>query len=376
MTSLRTSETVKQRVKKTLECLLDNVTPFGYSGQPLFVQWLEHSQSAKLMVNTDLKTLAQYLAEKKIENIRHDLCLLRDWMGILDDLRLKKRGSSTWFFMLNLWHKEPRLNMIEFENTWDQIKAGEQPSFQKSVFDHACFLQVLIDAIPLPIFYKDANRLYRGCNQKFEQYLGRSRHQILARPVDGVALPAQAQIYEQKDIEILQGHPKERVQIYSAPVDGAEERRKVRFYKGTFSNLTDDSVAGLIGVILDITDLEQKEQTLLARIQRFQRLAEATGESIVIHNNEKIEEVNDTFSSMFGYERDEIIGNYLPNLITVSEWPVLQMHIRNHSEGNCQVRCRRRDGAVFPCSVSAWGAGRPRDMPQVMMIRDLSFESS
>ena len=82
------------------------------------------------------------------------------------------------------------------------------------------------------------------------------------------------------------------------------------------------------------------------------------------------------FSLMFGYERDEIIDNYLPNLIIVSEWPVLQMHIRNHSAGNCQIKCRRRDGAMFPCSVRAWGTECPRDVPQVMIIRDLSLNQA
>lgn len=372
MTSQRTSETVKNRVKKTLACFLDNATPFGYTGQPLFVQWLEYSQSAKLMVKTDLKTLANFLEEKKIENIRHDLCLLRDWMGILDDLRLKKRGSNEWFFMLNLWHKEKRENMISFESEWNKIKFRVKAPPQKSVFDNSCFLQVLIDAIPLPIFYKDANRLYRGCNKQFEKFLGRSRHQILERPVDGVSLPTQAQIYEKKDIEILQGYPEEHVQIYSAPVDSAEGRREVRFYKGTFGNIENGDAAGIVGVILDVTELEKQAEKMLLSMQRFQKLAEATRESIIIHNNEKIEEVNDTFTSMFGYEREVAIGNYLPSLITVIEWPLLQAHIRHCSDQMRQVKCKRRNGSVFPCGVRCWGSENTNGDPQVVMIRDLS----
>ena len=376
MTSQRTSETVKNRVKKTLQFFLDNVTPFGYSGQPLFVQWLEHSQSAKLIVKTDLKTLAACLDEKKIENIRHDLYLLRDWMGILDDLRLKKRGSSEWFFMLNLWHKETRINMIEFDNKWNQLKTGDKTLSRSSIFDNPCFLQVLIDAIPLPIFYKDANRIYRGCNEKFEEYLGRQRHQILDRPVDGVSLPSQAKIYEKKDIEILQAYPEKRSQIYSAPVDGANGRRKVRFYKGAFSNPSEDSVAGLVGVILDITEPEKQEEEIRFKLQRFQKLAEATGESIIIYDNEKLVEVNDTFTTMFGYQRDEVIGNYLSNFFTVSGWSLLQTRIQEGDEEICQVTCKRRDGSTFPCSVRIWRPENTCDVPQIMTIRDLGLDKS
>jgi PAS domain-containing protein len=34
------------------------------------------------------------------------------------------------------------------------------------------FLQVLIDAIPVPIFYKDMQGRYLGCNREFERYIG------------------------------------------------------------------------------------------------------------------------------------------------------------------------------------------------------------
>jgi len=36
-------------------------------------------------------------------------------------------------------------------------------------------LRVLLDAIPAPVFYKDAAGIYRGCNKAFEAYLGKTR---------------------------------------------------------------------------------------------------------------------------------------------------------------------------------------------------------
>ncbi len=43
------------------------------------------------------------------------------------------------------------------------------------------FLEVLINAIPSPVFYKDAKGIYQGCNKAFEQYMGLSRRQIIGK---------------------------------------------------------------------------------------------------------------------------------------------------------------------------------------------------
>ena len=37
------------------------------------------------------------------------------------------------------------------------------------------FLQTLLDAIPVPVFYKDEKGCYQGCNQPFAEFLGRPR---------------------------------------------------------------------------------------------------------------------------------------------------------------------------------------------------------
>ena len=44
-------------------------------------------------------------------------------------------------------------------------------------------LKMLLDAISAPIFYKDANGIYLGCNVAFERYLGLSREQIIGKSV-------------------------------------------------------------------------------------------------------------------------------------------------------------------------------------------------
>ncbi len=51
------------------------------------------------------------------------------------------------------------------------------------------FLQHLINAIPSPIFYKDIDGIYRGCNSAFEKYLGKRQDEIIGKSVHDVSPP-------------------------------------------------------------------------------------------------------------------------------------------------------------------------------------------
>ena len=40
------------------------------------------------------------------------------------------------------------------------------------------FQQRLIDALPVPVFYKDSEGRYLGCNRSFEKFFGQKREQV------------------------------------------------------------------------------------------------------------------------------------------------------------------------------------------------------
>ncbi|HTJ43646.1 MAG TPA: PAS domain S-box protein [Kofleriaceae bacterium] len=117
-------------------------------------------------------------------------------------------------------------------------------------------LRVILDAIPAPIFFKDAAGVYRGCNKAFEAYLGKRRDEIVGKDVYGLSPKELADVYKKADDELLAARG---VQIYEAAVRYADGTlRDVMFHKATF----DDSrgrLAGLVGTILDITTRKQAE---------------------------------------------------------------------------------------------------------------------
>jgi len=65
------------------------------------------------------------------------------------------------------------------------------------------FQQALLDAVPSPIFYKDASRVYLGGNKAFERYIGLAREQFIGKTVYDIAPADLAELYDKADRKLL-----------------------------------------------------------------------------------------------------------------------------------------------------------------------------
>ena len=140
-----------------------------------------------------------------------------------------------------------------------EVRTRELSLATEEAHEATRFQQVLMDAVPAPIFYKNADRVYIGCNQAFEQYLGLPLDHLIGRTVYDISPADLAEKYDEADRELLKNPS---VQIYEGSAvysDGT--RHDVIFNKATFTDI-EGKVAGLIGVILDITDRKQIQEQL------------------------------------------------------------------------------------------------------------------
>jgi PAS domain-containing protein len=65
------------------------------------------------------------------------------------------------------------------------------------------FLDRLLEAIPAPVFYKDAAARYTGCNSAYENFYSISRNQLTGKSVFDISPPELARLYHERDAELL-----------------------------------------------------------------------------------------------------------------------------------------------------------------------------
>ncbi|MDS4021374.1 MAG: PAS domain S-box protein [Candidatus Competibacter sp.] len=166
------------------------------------------------------------------------------------------------------------------------------------------FLEILLDAIPVPIFYKDSAGRYLGCNRVFEEFFGQNRKDIIGQTVFDISPSMLAETYHTQDLELLQ---RSGLQVYESQVkDARGVVHDVIFHKATFSN-ADGGVGGLIGVILDITERKQAEEALRKSQSALTSVIQSAPYGIVLIGADgTIDYLNTTFTEITGYTRSDI----------------------------------------------------------------------
>ena len=223
-------------------------------------------------------------------------------------------------------------------------------------------METVLDTIPNPVFYKDREGRYQGCNLAFaEQITGLPKEAIVGCTLFDLpeTIPSHvAEIYANQDAALFETAG---TQFYESEVLCADGVRRHFFInKATFLD-TRGRPAGIVGVMLDITERKQTEEALRKSEERFRRFFEDTTLGIFQSTeNGRILTVNPALARMFGYDTpnsllaaagqdasilydDSVDRDHNIRLVTRSEAPV-----------QIETRYRRRDGTPFMGEFHAW----------------------
>jgi diguanylate cyclase (GGDEF)-like protein/PAS domain S-box-containing protein len=161
--------------------------------------------------------------------------------------------TSLLMFWLTLAQWRARQRALQLAQQATAVRAAE------GLREQLAFIQQLIEAVPQPIFFKDAEGHYLGVNRAWEQFFGIPREKFVGKSVFELYPdePDLAQRHHAKDAELFASPGS---QSYEAAIRDAQgELRQTIYNKATF-NRADGSVAGLIGTITDITEQRRVEE--------------------------------------------------------------------------------------------------------------------
>ena len=121
-------------------------------------------------------------------------------------------------------------------------------------------MRSLLNAIPVPVFYKDTEGRYLGVNKTFEEFYGKTEQEMIGKNVFDIAPVELAQVYHAKDLELFRT---KAVQVYDGQLkNGQGVVRDVVYHKAAFTDLA-GNVRGLIGTFLDVTERKKREEEVL-----------------------------------------------------------------------------------------------------------------
>lgn|GEM_PF-950530 len=150
-------------------------------------------------------------------------------------------------------------------------------------------LETILEVIPLPLFIKDKNFYYVGCNEAFCSFFNIAKEELMGKAVNDLFPAEFAKWVQEKDDEMLKDNFQHCKSTVLLPHLG--EEKVLEFHKKTLSK--DGVFNGFVGVVVDITSKE-REKYILKEAVRIE--VEKNMQILEQHQEEKIKDAK--FSSI------------------------------------------------------------------------------
>jgi len=227
------------------------------------------------------------------------------------------------------------------------IDISERKKAEDTVKNALLFQQILMDAVPLPVYYKNTDCVFMGGNKAFEKYLGLSPEQYIGKTWYDFAPAELAAVYDKTDREMLENPG---VKIYEPQMITADgQLHDIISSKSLFMD-TEDKVAGLICVVNDITERKKMEKALSEEKEKYRLLVANSHDIIYTHTLDGIFTfVSPSWTKVLGHPEDHVVGHSFREFVHPDNVPDIITRTKRVVEtgiiqGEVSYRIRHVDG--------------------------------
>jgi PAS domain S-box-containing protein len=175
--------------------------------------------------------------------------------------------------------------------------------------------KTLLETIPDLVWLKNNEGVFLFCNQRFETMFGAKAEQIVGKTDYDFFDKELADAFRQRDKAAMQaGKATMNEEWVTFPSDGHTELLET--IKTPLKN-DNDEIIGVLGIAHDITARTRNEE----RLRKFSLAVEQSANAVVITDRDsKIDYINQRFTEMTGYCRDDVIGK-TPSILKSGQTP-------------------------------------------------------
>ena len=242
---------------------------------------------------------------------------------------LKKDGSIIMTEVLSSFLRDSNDRPIDCISIIHDI--SESLRYEKQISEQNNVMNTLINNLPALVYLKDQNLKYKMANQKFANLLGFDSVDKIIDKSDAELGVVASEDYESIDRHILETEtPQFNVERKEVGQNGNVEWSSTTklFYRNS-----EGKVAGVIGVVRDITQQKNYEQTILERTRQFENTINTLTDVYVKTDTEgKIVEVSPSVCALYGCKhKTDVIGkNFFETLCQIDyDYHIFVNQIKN-----------------------------------------------
>lgn len=253
------------------------------------------------------------------------------------------------------------IGLVGLTHDISSIKATEQALryHEQQARESQKMLQLVLDTIPVTVFWKDRSSVYLGCNRLFADDAGlqHTADIIGVRDEDLPWSASEASAFQADDRLVMEsGQPKLAYEETLLTATG--KRLVIQTNKLPLRN-EDNTVIGVLGAYIDTTARKEAELALRTSEEKFRQFIESAPIATVItEQGGRIVLVNQQAEKLFGYARPALIGQLVEVLVPDAAQGIHAQYRTDYIAAPekrrtavMELAARHKDGTIFPVDL-------------------------
>lgn len=175
-------------------------------------------------------------------------------------------------------------------------------------------LKQVINSMPDPVFFKDLEGRYLGCNQEYEKLIGRQEAELVGKTAQEIYGGMMPDSYADSDITVIKTLKMVQFETWLMKADGKKaliEASKSPLYD------SDSEMIGILVVLRDITKQREAEEALKASEEKFRFITENTSDVLwtLDIKTHKFTYLSPAAQDLWGYPLDELMQLTMEDLM-------------------------------------------------------------
>lgn len=225
---------------------------FGYAKKEILGEHFSKIFTTPQLYDTWCANYVQYNALDNVSNLEFRL---QKKSKVIFWAELFGRNYEDNGALFSIWSIRDISLRVRSRNTIRNLNIKLQKQFEE--------LQEILDVIPLPIFIKDKQFRYIGCNKAMCSFFEIDKMMILGKMVFDLFPYELASAYHEKDKEM----PQVSYQTYKISLQSYVSKKELTLEIHKKRILREGEFDGFVGVLIDVTEKEKQEQYLQQRIE-------------------------------------------------------------------------------------------------------------